>query len=144
MRVRLTLKFTRVAIPFFMLSCTISVLAQSAKPIVIGATKGVDGSNCDTTKANFDLIAQTAADKGTIIIIARLGHGESSRELIRRRLRNLQEFMYFTRGVSKERTVLAEGERTNGLGLVEVYLKGELFMIFRMKRNRDFLTNCQP
>jgi hypothetical protein len=120
-----------------------SVLAQSAKPIVIGGTIGIDGSNCDTTKANFDLIAQTSKDAGTIIIIARLGQGES-RKLIRRRLQNLQEFMYFTRGISKERTVLAEGERTNGLGLVEVYLKGELFMIFRMKRNRDFLTNCVP
>jgi hypothetical protein len=144
MRIASNLKYTRVAIPFFVLSCMMSVLAQSDKPIVIGGTKGIDGSNCDTTKANFDLIAQTAADKGTIIVIGRLGQGESSRELIRRRLQNLQQFLYFTRGVSKERTVLAEGERTNSLGLVEVYLHGELFMIFRMKRNRDFLTNCEP
>src|SRR5829696_6002529 len=126
MRVRFILKSMRVAILFLILGCLVSVTAQSTKPVVIGGTKGVDGSNCDTTKANFDLIAQTTKGEETIIIIGRLGHGESSRELIRRRLQNLQEFMYFTRNVSKERTVLAEGERTNGLGLVEVYVKGEL------------------
>jgi hypothetical protein len=117
---------------------------QSAKPIVIGRNEGVDGRNCDTTKANFDLIAHTAGDEETIIAIGRLGRGESSRELVRRRLRNLQEFIYFTRGISKERVVTAEGNRVDGLGQVEVYIKGKLFVVFRLKRNRDFLTNCEP
>ena len=118
--------------------------ARSAKPIVVGGNQGVDGWNCDTTKAAFDHIAQSAGTEETIIVIGRLGRGELSRELIRRRLRNLEEFIYFTRGISKERVVKAEGERVDGLGQVEVYIKGKLFMIFRMKRNRDFLTNCEP
>src|SRR5882724_11434814 len=117
---------------------------QSAKPIIIGGNEGVDGRNCDTTKANFDLIAHTAGDEETIIVIGRLGRGESSRELVRRRLRNLQEFIYFTRGISKERVVTAEGNRVNGLGQVDVYLNGKLFIVFRMKRGKDFLTNCEP
>jgi hypothetical protein len=112
-----------------------------SKPIVIGADQGIDGRNCDTTKANFDLIAQTAGSEGTIIVIGHLGRGELSRELVRRRLRNLREFIYLTRGVSKERTVAAEGERVRGRGEVDVYVNGKLFMVFRMKRNRDFLTN---
>lgn len=117
---------------------------QSEKPIVIGGNQGVDGSNCDTTKANFDLIAHTAGAEETIIVIGRLGRGESSRELVRRRLGNLQEFIYFTRGISKERVVTAEGSRVDGLGQVEVYIRGKLFIVFRLKRNRDFLTNCEP
>lgn len=115
-----------------------------SKPIVVGGDRGIDGRNCDTTKANFDLIAQTAGSEGTIIAIGHLGRGELSREIVRRRVRNLQEFMYFTRGVLKERTVTAEGERVQGLGQVDVYINGKLFMVFRMKRNRDFLTNCEP
>ena len=102
---------------------------QFSKPIVIGGDQGVDGSNCDTTKADFDLIAQTAGSDGTIIVIGHLGRGESSRELVSRRLRNLQEFIYFTRGVSKERMVTAEGERVRGLGEVNVYINGKLFVV---------------
>jgi len=118
--------------------------APSTKPIIVGGNQGVDGWNCDTTKAAFDHAAQTAGSEETIIVIGRLGRGEFSRELVRRRLRNLEEFIYFTRGISKERVIKAEGERVNALGQVEVYIKGKLFMIFRMKRNRDFLTNCEP
>jgi hypothetical protein len=136
-------------------TCAISLLSfsvdpskaqagQLSKPIVIGGDLGIDGRNCDSTKSNFDLIAQTAGAEGTIIVIGHLGRGELSRELVRRRLRNLKEFIYFTRGVAKERTVTAEGERVGGLGQIDVYINGKLFMVFRMKRNRDFLTNCEP
>jgi len=117
---------------------------QLGKPMVIGGDLGIDGRNCDTTKADFDLIAHTAGQEATIIVIGHLGRGESSRELVRRRLRNLKEFIYFTRGVSKERTVTAEGERVAGLGQIDVYINGKLFMVFRMRRNGDFLTNCEP
>src|SRR5258705_1921996 len=71
-------------------------ISQPSRPIVVGGSEGIDGSNCNTTKANFDLIAHTAGDEETIIVIGRLGRGESSRELVRRRLRNLQEFINFT------------------------------------------------
>lgn len=119
-------------------------VGQFSKPIVIGGDQGIDGRNCDSTKSNFDLIAQTAGGEGTIIVIGHLGRGELSRELVQRRLRNLKEFIYFTRGVSKERTVTAEGERVAGLGRIDIYINGKLFMVFRMRRNRDFLTNCEP
>ena len=117
---------------------------QSTKPIIAegSAGEGIDGSNCDNTKALFDLIAQTAGAEETIIVIGRLGRGESSRELVRHRMRNLQDFVYMVRGVAKERVVLAEGEPVNGLGQVDVYVKGKLIVVFRLKRNRDFLTNC--
>jgi hypothetical protein len=145
MQLRLTLRALAAALVYALILWSVSAQdGQSAKPIIVGGNQGVDGSNCDTTKAAFDHIAQTAGDEETIIAIGRLGRGELSRELIRRRLRNLEEFIYFTRGMSKDRVVKAEGERVDGLGHVEVYIKGKLFMIFRMKRNKDFLTNCEP
>jgi hypothetical protein len=145
MQLQSTLKHFGVTALFLItLSSASSQDHQSAKPTVIGGNQGIDGSDCDTTKANFDQIAHTAGDEESIIAIGRLGRGESSRELVRRRLRNLQEFIYFTRGISKERVVTAEGNRVDGLGQVEVYIKGKLFIVFRLKRNRDFLTNCEP
>src|SRR5688500_2323775 len=65
--------------------------AQPIKPTVVGGNQGVDGWNCDTTKAAFDHIAQTAGSEDTIIVIGRLGRGEISHELIRRRLQKLEE-----------------------------------------------------
>ena len=118
--------------------------SQSSKPLIVGGDQGIDGRNCDTIKANFDLIAHTAGEGATIIVIGRLGRGESSRELVRRRLVDLQQFVYMTRGISKERIITAEGERVRGQGQVDVYINGKLFIVFRLKRNKDFLTNCEP
>lgn len=136
--------FAVVALCDLTLSLGRAQISQPSTPIVIGGTQGIDGRDCDTTKANFDLIAHTAGEEATIIVIGRLGRAELSRKLVPRRLRNLQEFIYFTRGISKERIITAEGERVPGLGQVDVYIDGKLFMIFHMRRNRDFLTNCQP
>lgn len=144
MQLGLTLRAFVVTALCFMTLWSGSAQTQLTKPIVVGGNQGIDGSNCDTIKANFDLIAHSAGDEEIIIVIGRLGQGESSRELVRRRLRNLKEFLYFTRGVSKERVVIAEGDRLNSLGQVEVYIKGRLFIVFRLKRNKDFLTNCEP
>lgn len=138
--------FGVIALCLVVWSIASSQNAQSAKPIISEGSngEGIDGSNCDNTKALFDLIAQNAGAEETIIVIGKLGRGELSREIVRRRMRNLQDYIYFTRGVAKERVVMAEGDRINGLGQVDVYIKGKLVVIFRLKRNRDFLTNCEP
>lgn len=144
-QLRLSLRvFAVTALCFLIVGSRSAQNAQSERPILVGGKLGIDGSNCDTTKANFDLIAHNAGEEETIIVIGRLGRGESSRVLVRRRLRNLQEFIYFTRGISKERVVSAEGGRVDGFGEVDVYIRGKLFIVFRLKRNKDFLTNCEP
>ena len=121
-----------------------SAIAQRPEPIVVGGNQGVDGRDCDDTKAQFAVIAHAAGDEKTIIVISRLGRGESSRQVARRRLQNLEDFLYLTHGVSRDRIVSAEGKRVVGLGEIDVYLDGKLFVLFRMRRNKDFLTNCQP
>jgi hypothetical protein len=41
-----------------------------------------------------------------------------------------------------KRIVLAEGERVRGLGRVEIYLKGRLFTVSTINRNKDLARGC--
>ena len=101
-----------------------------------------DGTHCETTKAELDLIAQTAREGETIIIIAHLGNREYSRTVNRRRLQTLRDYLEYTRGLSKDRVIVAEGERVRGLGQVDIYVGGRLFTIFRVNRNKDLARGC--
>jgi len=122
--------------------CVAAQDKQPSKHIDIGRERGIDGSDCNITKADFDLIAQTAGEDGLIIAIARLGKGEFSRNLASRRLQNIGKYLYDVRGMPRERIITAEGERVADLGKVEVYLSGKLFMVFHMKRKKDFFRGC--
>ncbi len=115
-------------------------------PRVVGGTRGISGDDCHTTKAEIDFAILAAGidpkEDGIIIIIARLGRGEPSGTLVGERLRQLTDFMTDFRGFPSRRIVTAEGERVRGLGQVEVYVRGKLHTIFKMKRNKDFATGC--
>ena len=115
-------------------------------PRIIGGTRGVSGDDCHTTKAEIDFAILAAGinpkEEGIIIIIARLGKGEQSGTLVGERLRQLRDFMTDVRGFPARRMVTAEGERVRGLGQVEVYVRGKLHTIFKIKRNKDFATGC--
>ena len=121
--------------------------AQSSGPLIIGGAAGVDGGYCESAKSDFDLIAEVANGKGSnVIVIARLGKGEYARSVNRLRLSQVRDWLQSVRGYSPERVVTAEGERSRGLGQVEVYVGGRPFITYRMKRNRDFFRGnhgCQ-
>ena len=94
---------------------------DSKEPRVIGENVGVDGSYCESAKADFDLIAEVANQRDSnVIIISRLGKGEYSRSISRIRLSQIRDHLMMVRGYSSDRIVIAEGERVKGLGLVEV------------------------
>jgi hypothetical protein len=126
------------------LCCSLPTLAvaqskASSEPLIVGRNIGIDATSCETTKADFDLIAQTANGKeSNVIVIARLGKGERSRSISRLRLRQVREWLLMVRGYSPGRIITAEGERSRGLGRVEVYISGKPFIIYHMKRNKDF------
>jgi len=101
-----------------------------------------DGSHCETIKAELDLLAERAPQDAAIIIIARLGAGEYSRSLNRRRLKGMREYLEMTRGISKDRLIVAEGSRVNGPGQVDFYLGGKLFLRFTINRNKDLTRGC--
>ena len=100
-------------------------------PIFIAAQERPEPNNqlvnCETGLAYQDFVINEALEKtnggGVLIVIARLGDGENSRELIRRRIYNVREF-FKERGsrIAPEKVIVAEGERVKGFGRLEYYL----------------------
>lgn len=79
--------------------------------------------------------------RGKLIVISRLGDGETSRQLNRRRLHNVREKQK-ERGVPPEVIIIAEGERVRGYGRVEFYLGGKMVGGLLIKRNEDICVEC--
>jgi hypothetical protein len=117
------------------LSCNIYAQQREEARYVVA---GVDCNDDEHAKAILDHASIDAKKDETIFIIPRLGTGESSRSLSRRRLYAPRHYLMGTRGIPENRIIIAEGERVKGLGHVEVYLGGKLFALFKMKRHRDF------
>lgn len=133
-RLNLRILLTAIAMCLAMVG---QVAAQSVKaqhPII------VDGNNNETSKTALALLAQTVSEDNTVFLIARLGVGESSRALSRRRLQVVHSYLDVGRAtpIPRDRVVTAEGEPVRDLGRVEVYLGDKLFMIFTLKRNKNF------
>ena len=130
------------------LCCVMGSLAaaqavQKSEPEIVSWKNGISGLSCEHTKLKLDMmLTEGGADK-TIIIIARLGSGEFARKLSRRRLQNLQGYLIEVRGVEGRRVVTAVGDRVKGPGQVEIYVGGELSLIFEMGRNKDFFSGCE-
>ena len=77
----------------------------------------------------LDMSASEAGkdEEGYVIAIARLGNGERSPELNRRRLWFARDYLINRRGWN--RVVIASGERVKGLGRVELYVGGKLLYV---------------
>jgi hypothetical protein len=98
----------------------------------------VNGNNNETVKSELDRLAQTAGDCKLIIMVARLGHAEYSGRLNYRRLQTLSSYLETVRAIPKQRVIKTVGEPTPDRGRIEVYLGGELFMVFALKHNQNF------
>jgi hypothetical protein len=137
-------KFVYVALIVCGLVLSSHAYAQSNQNSDHYIVTSVDCEDEEQTKLLLDHAILTAGKDKSIIIIARLGIGESSRKIIRRRLSAVSRYLVETRGISKSRVIPAEGERVRDLGYVEVYVGGNLFILFKMKRSRDFGSGCRP
>ena len=112
-------------------------------PQIYGEADGLTGADCEGVMMRLDFIAIAAEESGkaqTVIIIARLGTGETSRKLVGSRLRQAAD--YVNRRIPRGRIITAEGGRVRGLGLLEFYVGGKLHSIFKVKRNRDLVAGC--
>ena len=121
----------------------ITHVQAAQNPQTYGEPGGLTGADCEGVMMRLDFIAAAAEDSGddqTIIIIGRLGAGETSRRLVGRRLRQVAD--YLNRRVPRDRIVTAEGERVRGRGDLEFYVGGKLHSIFKVKRNRDLVAGC--
>jgi hypothetical protein len=79
-----------------------------------------------------NLSAQLNTTNQRAFIIAHLGTGERSRLLNHRRLACIRSMLINS---SPDKFTLAEGERVNGLGRIEVYLGSELMNVALLARN---------
>lgn len=101
--------------------------------------------NCEEHSATLDMmrneVASGSGKDSLVIAVARLGNGEISRGLNRRRLYNLGVH-WKDYGLPTERLILAEGERVKGYGRVELYVSGKLFDVLLVKRGKDLCVDC--
>lgn len=133
---KINLTFVTLVICCLIPSYVSSQTKSASAPILVNA-----GHNEDS-QTQIALLSQSVDENETIILIARLGNGESSRRLSRRRLQAVHEFLPVVRGLKpplhEKQIVLAAGERVRGLGRIEAYIRGRLFMVFMFERNKNF------
>jgi len=94
-------------------------------------------ANCEFNVSVLTGVHRVAGDEGLVIMIARLGRGEVSRKLNRRRLHNARTFLTEFGHRSPETIVTAEGDRVDGYGRVELYAGGKLFYVLFASQNAD-------
>jgi hypothetical protein len=95
--------------------------------------------NCEGNAARLDVVrnkSTVAGENKVTIAIAKLGIGEQSRELNRRRLYSVRTYLT-AMGLPSQRLITAEGERVQGHGRIEVYIGGELVEVLSVKRCKD-------
>ncbi len=101
--------------------------------------------NCEMNAALLDSVRNEALEKanrdGTVILIARLGNGESSRVHNRRRLLIAKNYLS-KYGLPAQRIVAAEGERVDGYGRIELYVAGKLRTVLLANRNKPMCVEC--
>jgi len=102
--------------------------------------------NCNSNSAQLDRVRNEASagiEKGEVIIaIARLGKGETSRELNGRRLYSVQAYLSKRAGLPEKAIVAGEGVRAEGYGRVELYVGGKLLNVLFAKRNEILCVEC--
>ncbi len=119
-----------------MLSSSIYLKAQSDTVEPILAT-------CEDNSARLDSLGNDLTTTNELLfIIARLGKGEKSRELNRRRLYNVRFVLEARWKIDANRFVVAEGERVRSEGRIELYIGSKLTEILLIKKGRDICVTC--
>jgi len=123
---------------YFSLVAANAVIAQ--KPVM---TVESNPSACEVNAASFDNLANhLRSNNERIFIIARLGNGEWSRDLNRRRLSNVRTYFMTNWKIDPARFTFAAGSRVEGEGRVEFYIGSTLWLISYVKPNRDICVDC--
>ena len=101
--------------------------------------------SCEDSEALLDGVANEARSgvaKGDVLIaIVRLGSRETSAKLNQERLSAVKKF-FIGRDIPAQAIVAAEGERVGGLGQVEFYIGGRLYMRLQARRHKSICIEC--
>lgn len=103
-------------------------------------------NHCEMNDNYLDNAHHLAGDDSIIIAIAHLGTGESDPELNRRRLHNVRNYLAgYNWKRPAETVVTAEGERVEGYGRVDIYVRGGHWASLAVRRNQDLIVgSCEP
>lgn len=130
-----------LGIIIILLSIDMTVNAQNkvVEPYVVQG----DLSACESNAASFDTLANMLRSTDErLFVVARLGRGESSRELNRRRLYNVRTYFKGNWGIDAKRFLFAEGEKVEEEGRIEFYIGSNLIIVSLVKRGRDICVDC--
>jgi hypothetical protein len=135
-------KFPRIPFIALLLVAGAASICHAQNP---DATKKTAPENCEIHSLILDMMRNEvvwgSGKDSLVIAIARLGRGEISRELNKRRLYNLGVH-WKDYGLPAERLILVEGERVNGYGRVDLYVSGKLFDVLLVERRKDLCVDC--
>lgn len=121
-----------------------------ATPTDSAESAPVGGPGCEYRTGILYNVGQNTPAGELILVIARLGDGETSSALSWRRLINVRTFwtVFLTKGYgrrSPEGIILAEGERVKGPGRLEFYVGGKRADVMLLAPNADAtLDACYP
>jgi len=103
-------------------------------------------TNCENHIAVLEAANHDAGKDGLIILIGRLGSGDNKPDLNQHRLHSARAYLTDYLGVRSSNTiVVAEGERVEGNGRIEIYVAGKLYYVFALKANADLsVGSCEP
>ena len=115
-----------------------SVSAQTS-PITVEA----NASACEVNAAAFDNLANILrSNNERLFVVARLGKGENSRDLNRRRLSNVRAYFMTNWKIDSARFLFAVGPAVNGEGRVEFYVGSTLLLVSFVKPGKDICVDC--
>ncbi len=126
---------------FELLLYILTLISTNAELITLQETKQVANvNNCELNVLRLHDANAAAGKDDLIIVIARLGKGDRSREVNRRRLHNVKTYLVEFLGRPPKTIVLAEGERKNGLGSIDLYVRGKLADTLELGAGEDLLV----
>ncbi|MER3633214.1 MAG: hypothetical protein C4325_14525 [Blastocatellia bacterium] len=124
----------------FLLSLCFMALVTPAQK----QTRQVDKpSECEYVRQALDesIFASINDQESTVIFILRKGRGEFGEKILSKRVAAIRAHLNF-RKADPTRFVIAESDRTNGLGKLEIYIKGRLAWELFAARNTLFGFKC--
>ncbi len=132
-----------------LLSGSIYLVAQDNSKKIVDNGWGVPDQpfNCEMNSLYMDMLSNTLSEHTkndkVLIIIARLGKGETPRTINGRRLHNALQYLIDKTKIAGEKIVLAEGSQLeNGFGRLEFYLNGKIVGSLLIRKNKDFCVDC--
>jgi hypothetical protein len=129
---------------FLVLCLSLSAFAAVAQNQPDDRVDTIGPAHCHDYGAVLDVTAQNTPHNRLIIVVARLGEDETRSNLNWRRLHNVRTYWteYYLDRRKPDMIILAEGERVQGHGRVELYVGGKLVVVLKLKRNADLIIGA--